>query len=176
VSFRIKTALGIVVVQVFLVSLLLISNHGNLTRTNHQQFLERARASAELLSSMVADAVVGLDLASIDAMISHTLRTNHLDYARVRNVDGLAIAQDGDPDALALPFVEDHTIEAATSDGRLDRAAPIIVGDRPVGLIEIGVSTAQLQSALQSSLQWNLLLAFFEITLVAALGYGLASC
>ncbi|MEZ5933717.1 MAG: ATP-binding protein [Alphaproteobacteria bacterium] len=171
-SFRLKTALAIVGIDIVLVAVLLVSGHWHLRRTNDEQLAARGTAASQMMAIMAADAVAALDLASLDAMVAHALKDEQVVYVRVHNADGLALAAKGDAAALAAPFRQDQALADAHADSRFDTRAPIQVGDVVIGDVELGLSTALLEASLRSSLRSSLKLAVLEVLLVAVLGYG----
>ena len=172
-SFRLKTVLGIACIEALLLTILVISGLHYLSTSNAQQLLKRAATTAKLVATMTGDAVVAVDLATLDALVDQALRNPDLIYLRIRLADGTTLSQGGDATALALPFTEDETAEDAATDKRLDISAPITIADTVFGQVELGLSTAILESTFDDAFTWMVGIALSEMGLVALLGLAL---
>ena len=169
-SFRLKTVLGIAAIEFVLLAILVISGLHYLRSSNEAQLLERSQVTARLFSTMTSDALLSLDLATLDALVGQTLQNHDIVYVRVKNADGLAVSQGGDDEALRADFAEDISISATSDDGRLDVSAPIQTAGKEFGRVEIGLSTASIDSTLADAARWMLSVAALEILLVAVFG------
>lgn len=170
-SFRLKTILGIAAIEIFLLTILVISSLNFLYASTEEQLLERAKTTARLFSSMTSDAVVAVDLATLDALVEETMKSPGVIYARVRQDGGIVLSERGDAKALAAVFVQDDSVDSAQSDARLDIAHEIIVAGRVFGHVEVGIGTAALNATIASATQRMLGLAAAEILLVAIFGF-----
>ena len=83
------------------------------------------------------------------------------------------LSEGGLAEALAAPFAEDRTIEQTSADRRLDVSAPITVAGSVFGQVELGLSTAVLDSTFGDALVWMVGIALSEMILVALLGLAL---
>ncbi len=169
-SFRLKTVLGIAAIEFVLLAILVISGLHYLRSSNEAQLIERSQVTARLFSTMTSDALLSLDLATLDALVDQTLQNDDILYVRVRNADGLVVAQGGDADVLEAEFVEDETIAATGNDLRLDVSAPITSAGKQFGRVEIGLSTKAIEATLAGATRWMLSIAAVEIILVAVFG------
>ncbi len=169
-SFRLKTVLGIAAIEFVLLAILVISGLHYLRSSNEAQLLERSQVTARLFSTMTSDALLSLDLATLDALVSQTLQNDDILYVRVRNANGLVVAQGGDEEALAADFSQDTSIEATSNDRRLDVSAPITSAGKEFGRVEIGLSTTAIEATLADATRWMLSIAAMEIFLVAIFG------
>lgn len=169
-SFRLKTVLGIAAIEFVLLAILVVSGLHYLRSSNEAQLLERSQVTARLFSTMTSDALLSLDLATLDALVSQTLQNDDILYVRVRNANGLIVAQGGDEDALEADFLEDSSIDATSNDMRLDVAAPITSAGKNFGRVEIGLSTTAIEATLVDATRWMLSIAAMEIFLVAIFG------
>ncbi|MEM1297942.1 MAG: ATP-binding protein [Pseudomonadota bacterium] len=174
-SFRLKTILGIAMIEMSVMAILILVNQLNLGGTARAQLFERVNATGEVFATMVADAVISTDLATLDAMIENTLSNDELVYLRVRNNGGIALSAGGDAGALEQPFVADPAYDQALPDNRIDLSLPIQIAGQSYGSIELGVSTLAVEAEMAKALQWNLAVAGMGICLVAIFGYLLGS-
>ena len=169
-SFRLKTILGIAVIEITLLAILVFSGLSYLRQSSEVELLTRGEVTAQLFATMTSDAVLAFDLATLDALVEQTLLNPGIEYVRVRRDDGAVLSQGGDAEALAAPFVADTSIKTASSDGRLDVHSPIVAAGTTFGYVEIGLSTDRLQLAIAEARQWMLTIAGTEIIFVAIFG------
>ncbi len=169
-SFRLKTVLGIACIEALLLTILVLSGLNYLSSSNAAQLQQRAATTAKLVATMTGDAVIAVDLATLDVLVEQALSNPDLAYLRIRSTNGTVLSEGGDVDALAAPFVTDRTIEQASSDQRLDVSAPITVAGSGFGHVELGLSTAKLDSTFDDAFVWLVGIALSEMVLVAFLG------
>lgn len=169
-SFRLKTVLGIAAIEFVLLAILVVSGLNYLKSSNENELLRSGAVSARLFATMIADAVVATDIATLDSLVESTINNDGLVYVRVRYRNGKTLAQSGDTAALAQEFREDSSIEDAKSDGRLDLSSPIMLAGQSFGQVEIGLSTSRVENILSGARRWMLGIAAAEIILVALFG------
>ena len=174
-SFRLKTILGIAVIELTVMAILIAVNQLNYGGTASTQLYERARSTAELFATMVADAVISTDLATLDAMIQNALANKELVYLRVRNEAGVPLSSGGVQSALQGAFSADADFDAALDDHKIDISTPISIAGQDFGSVEIGISTLPVEAEMARALRWNLIVAASGMTLVAIFGYLLGS-
>lgn len=174
-SFRLKTILGIAAIEALLLTILIVSGLHYLTVSNQDQLLQRGQSTAKLVATMTADAVIAVDLATLDALIEQSLQNEDIVYLRIRNQSGQVLSQGGDDNALGQAFREDNTIDAAQSDQRLDVSAPVQIAGTNFGQIELGLSTAKLETTIAAAFKWMASIALSEMVLVALAGWILGT-
>lgn len=174
-SFRLKTILGIALIELAIMVVLIFMNQLNFGGTASSEAYDRGRVTAQLFSTMVTDAVISTDLATIDSMIENTLENDELIYLRVLDSSGTVFSQGGNAEALDQPFSEDPDFDSALSDHRIDVVTPIRIGDQVFGRIELGLSTLRVEHGIKLALIWNLVIAVTGMTLVAIFGFVLGS-
>lgn len=172
-SFRLKTVLGIALIEALLLTILVLSGLDYLRESNENQIVKRAQSSVKLVATMTGDATVALDLATLDALVEDTLRNPDLVYVRIIGSNGATLSAGGDAAALAAPFAFDTSIETARSDNRLDVTNAIIVGGEEFGRVELGMSIDSIDATLEDALIWMAGIALSEMGLVALLGWAL---
>jgi len=169
-SFRLKTVLGIAGIELILLSILIVSGLHYLRVSNEQQLVDRANTMVQLFATMTSDAVVAMDLATLDVLVNQTVKNPGVDFVRVRLKSGAVISQAGDPAALGATFVQDDSVASAAQDGRLDVKHIIQVGGNEFGSVELGLDIGALQLILSDARQWLLSVASVEIVLVGIFG------
>ena len=174
-SFRLKTILGIAIIELTVMAILIGVNQFALGGSATTQLYERAQATGRIFANMVSDAVISTDLATLDAMIDTAVSTEDLTYLRIRNADGIKLSEGGLGSALAAPFVADTSYDTALDDHRIDIDVPIVVEGTTFGAIEIGISTMRVEEEIATAFRWNIIVAAVGMSLVAVFGYGLGS-
>jgi hypothetical protein len=97
VSFRLKTILGVALVEAVLLSALIVSGIYYLRASNEAQLQERADTTAQLIATMTADSVISTDLATLDILVEQALTNPAIDYVRVRGTGDVVLSEGGDP-------------------------------------------------------------------------------
>lgn len=174
-SFRLKTILGIAIIELTVMAILIGVNQFALGGSATTQLFERAEATGRIFANMVSDAVISVDLATLDAMTDTAVSTEDLVYLRILSDTGVTLSEGGDPAALGAVFAADDSYDAALSDHRIDVSVPILVEGARFGAIEIGISTDKVEHEIAAAFQWNLIVAAVGMSLVAVFGYGLGS-
>ena len=172
-SFRLKTVLGIACIEALLLTILVISGLNYLSSSNAAQLERRAATTAKLVATMTGDAVIAVDLATLDVLVDQALSNPDLVYLRIRSSNGTVLSEGGETEALEAPFVEDQTVEQARADQRLDVVASITVAGSDFGHVELGLSTRTLDRTFGDALIWMVGIALAEMILVALLGLAL---
>ncbi|MGI9502982.1 MAG: ATP-binding protein [Geminicoccaceae bacterium] len=172
-SFRLKTVLGIACIEALLLTILVVSGLNYLSSSNAAQLQQRAATTAKLVATMTGDAVIAVDLATLDVLVEQALRNPDIVYLRIRSGNGAVLSEGGEAEALTAPFTEDETNEQTSSDHRLDVSAPIQVAGTAFGTVELGLSTAILNTTFGDALVWMVSIALFEMIMVALLGLAL---
>lgn len=174
-SFRLKTVLGIALIELTVMAVLIAINQFALGGSATAQLFDRAESTGRVFSNAVQDAVIATDLATLDATIETAVSTADLTYFRVRNASGVVLSQGGDPDALSRDFSADASFETATIDHVIDVSVPIVVADMVYGAVELGMSTLAVEEEVRRALNWNIIVAVVGMSLVAVFGFGLGT-
>lgn len=173
-SFRIKTIIGIALIEIVMLALLVAGGLYYIANSNRVQLFEQADVSARLLATMTADAVIALDVATLDELVRQAAANPGIVYTRIRNRDGLVLSEAGEAEALAAPFRRD-TLDDTIEDQRIDVATAISLSGTRFGSVELGLSAAKLQTALGQATRWLTGVASLEIALVAIFGFVLGN-
>ncbi|MBO8086109.1 MAG: PAS domain S-box protein [Marichromatium sp.] len=165
-SFRLKTILGIALIEAALLALLVFSALSWLRESNEAQLVQRATTAASLVATNATDAVLATDLARLESLLDEVLTNADIVYARVRDRDGLILAEAGAARALARRFVADQDPSHA-ADGVFDTRAEIHAGGAYFGRVELGVSVEPFLALLSSARSGAIGIALLEMALVA---------
>lgn len=167
-SFRLRTILGIAAIEIVLLTILVVSSLNYLQSSNKKQFKERARTTVQLLATMTTDAVVAMDLATLDSLIAESLKNPDIGYVRIRARTGAVLAEGGASQALENANKGDDKGEII--DGRIDVSQEIVVSGKTFGDVELGINAGDLDSTMKDATRWMLWIAGIEIALVAIFG------
>ncbi len=163
-SFRLKVSLGVAAMQAIMFLTLIWSGLHSLHTSNETEMIARASTTAKLFATLAKDAVLSMDLASLDSFVAEVLSNPGVVYAECDRQH--VLAQDGDPEALSRPFERDQHF-ADVDDGIFDTYAEIAEAEMTFGRVEIGLSITTLQSMFMRARQAIVGLAALEILVMA---------
>ncbi|PSW05745.1 PAS domain S-box protein [Photobacterium lipolyticum] len=172
-SFRLKTILGIAVIETVLLIILVLSGIRFLSDSNGKQLQQRAQTTIQLFASAAKDAVLATDLASLDSITQEVAANPDVVYARVSN-RGIVLAESGQPEALSHEILID-TDFSLIDDGIFDVRYEIQEGGYVYGVIELGLSTHSIQLLLAQARRWAIGIATLEVVLVAVFSFILGT-
>ncbi|MCP3850460.1 MAG: PAS domain S-box protein, partial [Gammaproteobacteria bacterium] len=172
-SFRLKTILGIALIEMTLLVILIFSVLSFLNSSHEEELNQRASSTAKLFATMSKDAVIAFDLANLDDFITEILKNDDVVYARILN-DSKVLAQGGDTLFLNKPFFHDHLLETV-DDGIFDVFSVIEESGHIYGRVEIGLSIDRIQQVLIQARQWAITIAVIEVTLVSIFSFMLGT-
>ncbi|MCB1741053.1 MAG: HAMP domain-containing protein, partial [Gammaproteobacteria bacterium] len=175
-SFRLKTILGVALIEAALLVLLVLTSMNLLRTSNEEELGKRAQTAATLFATTTKDAVLSTDLASLEAFVVETLTNPDLLYARVISESDGVLAEGGDGQLLNRPFAADASVDSV-DDGVFDTAARVTVEGVVYGRVEIGMSIDRVAAVLAQARHKMVVIALVEMLLVALfsaiLGYYL---
>ena len=172
-SFRLKTIIGIALIESVLLLTLVISGLNYLASSNELQLQQRAVSTVNLFASATKDAVLALDIATIASATNEILSNPDVVYARVSS-DNFVLAENSKTAVVMSDRKQDFSLDDVT-DGIYDVRAEIRVEGRVFGVVELGLSTAYVDNLLAEARQSAFSLAGAEIILVAIFSLILGS-
>lgn len=172
-SFRLKTIFGIALIESILLIVLIISVMNFLSASNDAQLQQRVETTAILFAESVKNAVLSTDLATLESFVDDILKTPDIVYVRINNSQ-YVLAEGGDPDILNIPHHPDTQL-SDIDDGIFDKRIEIIESGTVYGVIELGLSTTTIQSLLSNAQHWVIMIAIFEVILVAIFSFILGT-
>ena len=165
-SFRLKTVLGIAVIEAIALSLLIWTSLNFLKISNESALMERASTTAVMFATMTTDAVLSFDLASLESFIEELLKNPGVVYGRIiSGSDGL-LADGGDREVLARPFAADADFRSIV-DSVYDVESKITLEGNTYGVVQVGLSVTALQSLFGAARNRITILALVEMALTA---------
>ncbi len=166
-SFRLKTILGIALIESVALTILIWSSLSSLKTSHEQELIRSSHTAAQLFASMTKDAALSYDLASLESFVEDVLQNRGLVYARVIG-GGQVLAEGGDATLLSRPFQADAGMDAIT-DSVFDTSAELQESGRTIVRVELGFSTQEIEAVLANARQETLLIAALELFLSAML-------
>jgi len=142
VSFRLKTILGVAIIEAILVIILITFGIEWLHRSHEKELIKNTNSIARVFAATAKDAVASYDLATLDQFVRELLATSDTQYIRVYNTESLLVSG-GDVRLLAMPFLDDENVNE-TEDSIFNLSVPITESGFDLGRIELGVSTASI--------------------------------
>lgn len=168
-SFRLKTILGVALIEGVLLVILIWLGINLIHDTQKEELVKRASTIATLFATTTKEAVLSSDLASLESFTNEVMKNPDLVYARVLDQDGLVLAENEDPEALKLSFLADTTVDERDSGNLIfDAAAYIEEGGERYGQVQVGLNSMRIHVLLEEAQSRATGLAFLEMLLVAS--------
>jgi hypothetical protein len=165
-SFRLKTVLGIAVIEAITLSLLIWTSLNFLKTSNEKALMERASTTAVMFATMTTDAVLSFDLASLESFIEELLKNPGVVYGRIISTSDGLLADGGDREALARPFVADADFRSI-GDSVYDVESKITLEGNTYGVVQVGLSVTALQNLFGAARNRITILALVEMALTS---------
>lgn len=171
-SFRVKTILGIALIEIVMLAVLI----GGVTRflrdSNERQLALHAEVTAGTFAAMARDGVISSDLERLQSAAELLSSSRGIVFARILDANQQVLAQAGHATLLSRPYVRSSNV--ADAPNRVFSVdAPIAVRSTQFGSVQVGFDVQDLQAALASAQRWGLVIAGLEIALVAFFSYVL---
>ncbi|MGD9355383.1 MAG: PAS domain S-box protein, partial [Chromatiales bacterium] len=164
-SFRLKTILGIALIETILLVVLILSALSFLRDSNEKLLIEHATSTSRLFASAIKDAVLATDLATLESSTRQILLTPEIVYVRIKSFER-TLAEGGKTSLLDQEREADSSLDQVT-DGVFDTIEPIDVNGTPYGLLEMGFSTRSVEQLLSEARRWTVSIGMLEVILVA---------
>ncbi|WP_413701764.1 hypothetical protein ACLKMH_09580 [Psychromonas sp. KJ10-10] len=163
-SFRIKTIIGIALIQSVLLIILIVNVMNFLISSNDQQLQQRAETTSTLFAKSVKDSILSTDIATLESFVDEILKAPDIVYVRISSPQHIFV-EGGDPQILKTPHKPDTGL-AVIEDNIFDTRVEIKEAGVLYGVIEMGISTQSIESLLSSAKLDAFWIATFEILLV----------
>jgi PAS domain S-box-containing protein len=174
VTFRQKTILGVASIEAILLLILVWTGISYLRTSNETELIKRASSTLTLLSRATRDALLSTDIATLQDIVNDAIATPELSYVRIRNQDGVILAEAGDQLPAGMRFSADRNY-ASVDDDRFDSAIDIKESNTRYGRIEIGLSTLHINNIVSDARRKAGTIALVEMLLVALFSLALGT-
>ena len=162
-SFRLKTILGIALIEGLLLMILLYTSINYLWASNEEQITSRANTTAELLAVTVQDAVLSTDISTLEEIADHVMQQPGVVFMEIYGNDKVLVGR-GD--------LEAH------NDGTSEELERWVYVETPIGeygyqfgKVELGIDTGSLTAFVNEAFTKIVLIAALEIILVALFSF-----
>ncbi len=173
-SLRTKTIAGTAIIEATLLVVLIVTSLSFINSLTEDSVLKRTSTTTNLFASTTKDALLTLDLASLEASVQELMTNPDIAYVRVIDNQQRILAVSGDTSSLSSGFTADTTL-ASVNDGVFDSNRRIVVSGHYYGEIQLGIDIGYVQSSLIQIRNWIVSLALIELGLVALFSYGLGT-
>lgn len=174
-SFRLKTILGIALIEGMLLLILVAMGMSVFHETLDEELSKRTVTTANVFTSTVKDAVIASDLATLESFSQSVISNPDIVYVRVLDDLGVTLMSAGDKQVLAREFKEDVDVDSSFSDGVYDISAPIKEAGSNFGSVQLGMSSQKLHEVIEQSRNNAVGIAFIEMALVALFSFMLGT-
>jgi PAS domain S-box-containing protein len=169
-SFRLKTILGIALIEASLLFVLVLSGLWYISSSAQNEFMQRVNSMADSFAVTTKDAVLSTDIASLDVIVKEVLKYPDVQYARIRDDQGRLLASAGNPKLLERNFKLDETFDDVDDD-ILDTRSIIEESGAIFGVVEIGVGVTNLRNLIVNAKKYGIGIGLFEMLLVALFSF-----
>lgn len=137
-SFRLKTILGLILIQSTVFTILYLVSMSVLQSSTEKAIQKRIYTVSNLFSAMAKDSVLSYDLATLKTYVDEIIKYPDMVYIRVFDDHSNLLADAKRENELIKPFVQDQNIEAV-NDGVFDTFTEIIEQETAYGRVEFGL-------------------------------------
>ena len=172
-SFRLKTILGIALIESIVLILLILIGMHFFHQSNESHLQQRVETTSLLFSKAIKNAVIANDLATLESFIEDILTLPDIVYARISSRNFI-LAEGGNKAMLERSHIPDSSLKNV-NDGVFDMAVEIREAEHFFGSIEIGLSTKKIEQDITNAQQWAISIATAEVVLVAIFSFILGT-
>jgi two-component system, sensor histidine kinase and response regulator len=165
-SFRLKTIIGLTIIQVAFLGLMIFESLTILKSSTEDIINKEAVLASTLFSSMAKNSVLSYDLATLDSYVTELLQQPEVVYVRVINAQGMVLSTGGDEEVLAKEFSQDLSVQSV-DDGVFDIFTDITEDEEIHGRVEIGLDV-EFITEISNSAQKNLIAISTLVILLTA--------
>ncbi|MUK75389.1 response regulator [Aliivibrio fischeri] len=172
-TFRLKTIIGISIIQCIMLLILVFSSVKFISDSNEQRLIARANASVHMFSNAIKDSILNNQYDKVVSLMDDFIALEKICYIRIFREDGSLIVEGGPKlHEVANP---DSSILHNASDGTYDVILPIITDDKTLGKVEIGFGTHGENTFLSQAKSWIYAIASIELIFVIGLSFLLGN-
>ncbi|MCU7923150.1 MAG: PAS domain S-box protein [Candidatus Thiodiazotropha sp. (ex Dulcina madagascariensis)] len=173
-SFRLKTIIGIAIIEAALLLILVLASLHFLHTSNQEAMTNRVGSTMWTYTTTVKDAVISGDLATLDHFVSDLAAHEDIAYVRIRDAGGRVLSEHGRTNLLAKAFMKDTDI-IDVDDGVFDVQGEIMEGGIGFGRVEAGFSLDYMEQTIVEARKWFAFIFFIAILLSALFSLALGA-
>ena len=172
-TFKLKTILGIAIIEIVFISILVGRQVVNLSDQAELEMLKRAEAIGNLFSSAARNAVISFDLAALKEHVASINKHKGMVYSKVIR-ENRTLAQSGITPKLSKGFIQDVSLKG-TTDGVFDTQYPILVDGKEFAFVQFGLSVGDILHAIKDKRNEAIYIGIILLTLSALFSYLLGT-
>jgi PAS domain S-box-containing protein len=170
-SFKLKTVLGLAIIQGLLLMMLLYVSFTELDRTVQSGVSEKADTATQLLATLAKDGVLSYDIATLENYAKSIITQEGILYVKILDYKGNILAEQGRSDLLNRKFNADSNL-SSVDDNVYDSVAEILQGGASHGRVELGFNTDIISEDAEHTRSRLIILSL--VTLFFTIGFALA--
>ncbi|MCP4077071.1 MAG: PAS domain S-box protein, partial [Gammaproteobacteria bacterium] len=172
-SFKLKTILGIALIEIVLLTVLIASVLNFIYSSNKKQINSYASTTIRLFLNATKSAVLASDLASLDSFGKDIVRNPEIVYVKIISHD-ITLSEYGSSQYLGIDRPIDLNL-SEVNDGIYDITSTINEGGIKYGEIKMGLSIAQFDGVFHDTQKWSVMIATLEVALVMIFSFFLGT-
>ncbi|GGF69491.1 hypothetical protein GCM10011338_22100 [Alteromonas lipolytica] len=173
-SLRTKTMAGTALIEATLLLILIITSLSFINALIEENVVKRAETTANLFSSISRNALLSLDLATLETSTDELMTNPDIIYVRIYDSNYQTLASREREGYQSRPFIEDNSVQDI-DDSVYDISKRVTVSDQFYGEVQIGIDVASVQASVLTIRNWIISLALLEMMLVALFSFGLGT-
>ena len=171
-SFRLKTVLGIALIEGILLLLLVYTSVDYLRSSNEAEIEKRADSMVTLFAAATKDAVISTDVSTLQVLANELLEHTQVLYVNIYDKNSLLVRVEESPSGEPFTQVSRGASSrdqglSSVDDGVLDVEANIMESGYIFGRVELGVGVNEFDQFLASATTRFFSIAGLEMLLVA---------
>jgi len=175
-SLRYKLILSVVIIEAVMLTIMVVNNVRTNTATVKDRMTARARTTVELFATTSTNALLTMDLGSLQEYVNQVSGGSDVVYARVETSEGIILAHtDKKLVGMKSSLTEDEDF-FKVRDNVFDVSYPVVIAERLIGRVWIGFSPDSAFLSIKKVRNQGIAIASVEIgvSIFAALLVGIA--
>ncbi|WP_434362329.1 ATP-binding protein [Parasalinivibrio latis] len=165
-SFRLKTILGVAIIELVVLAILILSGLNWLQDSNNTRLAEGSQRLAKAFANAARDEVISTDLANLQSFVDEAISSNDIDYLRFVDNTNMTLAEGGDRNSAGQTINYDEE-PSESSDGVYDTYAHVVLDGINFGRVELGINVSRLGTLMEEARRYSYSVAAVEVVLVA---------
>jgi len=174
-SFRLKTIIGIAIIETVLLLVLIFTVLNFLKQMQSQEMSKRIATANQLLVTTAQDAIISSDLATLDSIVTESIKNPGIIFIRILDKNGNVLSQAGVYDIDAKAPIFNTSLEHLETVGTVNTEAVVKAHNVVFGKIQTGYSVAQFNELYDNARSQTIVIATTEIILVAIFSFFLGT-
>lgn len=172
-TFRLKTIIGITIIQSLMLLILVFSSVKFLSDSSEQQLITRSAATLHMFTKAIKEPLSSGDDLAITTLMNDLIALGKICYVKIYDANGTLITKGG-PKLHEIPNPDSPILHNA-SDGSYDIQTIIKNGSTSLGKVEVGFGTHGMNTFLAKSKSWIYAIASIELIFVIGLSFLLGN-